>query len=377
MSPQALVTGATGFVGRNLVRILCAHGWSVRALVPPTERASAAVDPRAETVEGDITVPDSLRGSMDGVDGVFHLAGLVTSWVQDPTEFTRVNVGGTENVIEEALRAGVTRFVFTSSMSGIGVRPGEVVREDSPPGRVFGAYEASKAAAERRVTTAVRERGLPGIVLIPSIILGPGDVRNAGQLMLSFCRGEAPGVFAEETILPVVGVEDVARAHLLAYERGRVGERYIVSSEDRPWGELMRIASDYSGTPLPSRRIGPTMLWLASRLGQAKSRITHRAPQLPPWVADFMLTGARMDASKSVRELGMNYRPIAESIHAAIDWFRDEGLLTPRPAPQAPLPPGGVENPLESARPGTRPARLPDDMTPKPRSPKAPEGPTS
>ena len=354
MPRRALVTGATGFVGRPLVRILCDRGWSVRALVPPPERASAVVDPRAEVVEGDITSPASLRGCMDGVDGVFHLAGLVASWVPDPAAFVRVNVGGTEHVIDEALRARVPRFVFTSSISGIGVRPGETVREDSPPGRVFGVYEASKAEAERRVTSAVRERGLPGIILIPSIILGPGDVRNAGQLLLAFCRGEFPGTFAEKTILPVVGVEDVARAHLLAYERGRIGERYIVSSEDRPWGELMGIASQYSGTPMPSRRIGPTTLWLASRLGQAKSRITHRAPALPPWVADFMLTGARMDASKSVQELGMTYTPIKESIHSAIDWFHSARYLPAEPKASGTLNRLPIENPLEGPRPGLR-----------------------
>ena len=376
MTFRAFVTGATGFIGRRLVRSLLDGGWHVRALVPPGE--SPALPPGVEVIRGDIMDPASLRGTMEDVDATFHLAALVDSWIRDPRQFFRVNVEGTDHVIEEALRAQVWRFLFTSSMSGIGVTPGVVMREDSPPGKVFGAYEESKAVAEQHVAAAVRERGLPAITLIPSIVIGPGEVRNTGKFLLSYVRGEYPGTFAEDSPLPVVGVDDVVRAHLLAYERGRVGERYIISSENVTWGELMRLSSQVSGTPVPSRHIGGRALWLASRTGELMSRVTRAPPRLPAWLADFMLTGAKMDNSKSVRELGMTYRPIAESIGEAIGWFRAEGLLVRPPPPAAAYhlirvpaenPPVGPETELGASR-----VESPRDERPPVRRPKPPEG---
>lgn len=346
MSRSAFVTGATGFLGQRLVRLLKREGWRVRALVPPSEEVRLIRGANLEVIRGDITDPASLQGTMADVDALFHLAALVASWHPDAKEFFRVNVGGTENVIHEALRSKVPRFLFTSSLSGIGVRPGEIMREDSPPGRVFGDYEASKAEAERRVAAAVREHGLPAIVLIPSIIIGPGDVRNTGQFLLSFTRGEFPGTFAESSAVPVVGVDDVARAHLLAYERGTIGSRYIISAENATWGDLLRMASLASGTPGPSRHIGPRTLWLVSRASELRARLTRTPPRMPSWLADFMLTGAMMDNTKSIRELGMTYKPIGVAIQAAVDWFREEGLL-PLPRPVAP-PTSPPDLPLEN-----------------------------
>ena len=375
MNPRALVTGGTGFVGRRLVRRLLDDGWAVRALVPEAERSWLPEHSNLEPVLGDVTMPETLRGTMDDVDGVFHLAALVESWVRRPEEFFRVNVSGTDHLIDEAVRAAVGRFVFTSSMSGIGVTPGHTIREDSPPGRVFGPYEESKAQAERHVAKAFRERGLPAVTVIPSIVLGPGDTRNTGKFLLSFVKGEFPGTFAEDSILPVVDVEDVARALLLAYERGRVGERYIISGENRKWGDLVRVASVVSGTPMPSRHIGGRALWFASRTGEVWARVTHSPPRLPAWLADFLLTGATMDNTKSIRELGMTYRPIDESIRDAIEWFRAEGLVA-GPVPSG--APHGIQLPIENPPPGTEFAAEFFDAAPptgaKDRRPKPPEG---
>src|SRR3989454_2752333 len=260
-------------------------GWSVKAFILESERSRLPQDPNLEPVVGDITKPSTLRGEMDETDAVFHLAALVDSWVRDPQDYVRVNVEGTGHLVDESLRAAVPRFLFTSSMSGIGVTPGVVMREDSPPGKAFGPYEESKAVAERLVAKAVRERGLPAITLIPSIVIGPGDTRNTGKFLLSYVKGEFPGTFAEDSVLPVVDADDVARAHALAYQRGRVGERYIISGENVPWGELLRMASIASGTPMPSRHIGGRALPVAARAGGRFSRGTPSPPPPPPWVA--------------------------------------------------------------------------------------------
>jgi len=337
VAPHAFVTGGTGFIGRHLVRLLLSSGWRVRALVLDSERTRLPIAPNLEPIVGDVTKPETLRGAMNGTDVVFHVAALVDAWVRDPRDYVRVNVEGTRHVADEALRASVPRFVFTSSLSGIGVTQGAVMREDSPPGKTFGPYEESKAEAERLVARAVRERGLPAITIIPSIVIGPGDTRNTGKFLLAYVNGEFPGTFAETSVLPVVDVDDVARAHLLGYYRGRVGERYIVSGQNVAWGELLRIASAASGTPMPSRHLGGRAVWLASRTGELLSRITRAPPRLPPWLADFLLAGASMENGKSVRDLGMTYRPIAESIRESIGWFRDEGLFAgaSMPAPVA------------------------------------------
>jgi dihydroflavonol-4-reductase len=371
------VTGGTGFIGRRVVRMLLDEGWAVRALVPESERPKLPTHANVEPIVGDVTRPETLRGTMDDVDGVFHLAALVESWVRRPNEFFRVNVSGTDHMIDEALRTGVPRFVFTSSISGIGVTPGQPVREDSSPGRVFGPYEESKAEAERHVAKAWLERGLPAITLIPGIVLGPGDTRNTGRFLLLFVKGEFPGTFAEDSFLPVVDVGDVARAHLVAYERGRVGERYIISGENRKWGDLMRVASVLSGTPVPSRHIGGRALWLASRTGEAWARVTRLPPRLPAWLADFLLTGAVMDNTKSIRELGMTYRPIEESIRQTIDWFQEEGLVPGR-APSLAPPPIGL--PVENSLAGTNLEAAPIDLDAtqearsRDRRPRPPEG---
>ena len=379
MALRAFVTGGAGFIGSHLVRRILDDGWQVKALVLDSERSRLPKHENLEAVVGDITNPSSLLGQMDETDAVFHLAALVDSWVRDPRDYVRVNVEGTGHVIDEALRAAVPRFLFTSSMSGIGVTPGVVMREDSPAGKSFGPYEQSKADAERLVARAVRERGLPAITLIPSIVIGPGDTRNTGKFLLSYVKGEFPGTFAEDSVLPVVDADDVARAHVLAYQRGRVGERYIISGENVPWGELLRMASIASGTPMPSRHIGGRALRFAARSGELFSRVTRSPPRLPSWLADFLLTGASMENGKSVHELGMTYRPIRESIRDSIGWFRDEGLFEGPEVPaareleiRAP-----VENPPVRSEMTIEP-QTPETATPgaaQIRRPKPPEGP--
>jgi len=357
---RAFVTGGTGFIGRHLVRVLLDAGWSVNAFILESERSRLPKDANLEPVVGDITKPSTLRGEMDETDAVFHLAAVVDSWVRDPRDYVRVNVEGTGHLVDESLRAAVPRFLFTSSMSGIGVTPGVVMREDSPPGKAFGPYEESKAVAERLVAKAVSERGLPAITLIPSIVIGPGDTRNTGKFLLSYVKGEFPG--------------------LVAYHRGRPGERYIISGENVPWGELLRMASLASGTPMPSRHIGDRTVRFAARTGELFSRVTRSPPRLPSWLAEFLLTGASMDNGKSVRELGMAYRPIHQSIRDSIAWFRDQGLFERPPLPTA--PPREIPVPVENPRVGAETvfeSGIPETSTPDAppaRRPKPPEGPT-
>lgn len=376
---KAYVTGGTGFIGRRLVLRLLGTGWHVRALALESDRTRLPSHDRLDVIVGDVTKPESLRDTMEDMDAVFHVAALVDSWIRDRRDYVRVNVDGTNHVIDEALRAAVPRFLFTSSMSGIGVTPGSVMREDSPPGKAFGPYEESKAAAERVVARAVVERGLPAITLVPSIVIGPGDTRNTGKFLLSYVKGEFPGTFAEDSVLPVVDVDDVVQAHLLAYRHGRVGERYIVSGENVTWGELLRLSSVASGTPVPSRHIGGRALWLASRTGEILARVTRSAPRLPAWLADFLLTGAAMDNTKSIQQLEMTYRPIAESIRDAIGWFRDEGLLeAPTPTSAAHAIPMPVDNPPAGPKAAFE-SRILDSVPPEPardRRPKPPEGQT-
>ena len=347
----------------------------MKAFILESERSHLPKDANLEPVVGDITRPSTLRGELDDADAVFHLAALVDSWVRDPQDYIRVNVEGTGHVVDESLRAAVPRFLFTSSMSGIGVTPGIVMREDSPPGKSFGPYEGSKADAERLVAKAVRERGLPAITLIPSIVIGPGDTRNTGKFLLSYVNGDFPGTFAESSVLPVVDADDVARAHLAAYHHGQLGERYIISGENVLWGDLLRMASVASGTPMPSRHIGGRALRFAARTGELFSRVTRSPPRLPSWLADFLLTGASMDNGKSVRELGMTYRPIHQSIRDSIAWFRDEGLFRGPPLPAAPErevfvpvenPRVGAETVFELGIPETSSRDAPPNRRPKP-----------
>jgi dihydroflavonol-4-reductase len=326
---QALVTGASGFVGANIVAALNQAGWQARALVRRTSSLAALDGLAYEPALGDITDPKSLAAAMQGCDAVFHAAGVVADyWSQDAALTYRVNVDGTRNVVEAARAAGVPRLVFTSSQVALGFGNGPTPIDETHLFNLAPAvypYGHSKHLAEQVVQGAVA-RGLHAVIVNPSLVLGPRDATlynsriirevRAGWLLLA-----PPGG------VNVVAAQDVARGHLLALEKGRPGERYLLAGHNVSALYLARQIATVLGVRgpagvMPKRLISP----LAAALDGA-----HRlSPRRLPVAGDALRMASRFiyaDNRKAVAELGWAVTPLDETIRRAVAWLREVGAM--------------------------------------------------
>jgi len=322
------VTGGSGVVGGAVVRHLVAAGLVPRALsrTPASDEVFARLG--AEPVRGDVLDRRSLAAAFAGVDTVFHLAGRNEMCPADPEGLERVNVGGTVNVVEAAIDAGVRRLVHTSSAASLGERRGTVGAETSPHrGSYLSAYERSKHLSELEVLA--RSHRLEVVVVNPSSVQGPGRATGTGALILSAARGRLPVLV--DTRLSLVDIDDCARGHLLAAERGRPGERYVLNSFTIPVREALGLLAAELGVPvrvplLPPALVGWPVVALAAAAERA-FRLTGRdAPVCPAMVRTFR-HGHAYDGSKAARELGLEYTGPAALIRRLVAWYRAEGLV--------------------------------------------------
>lgn len=326
---QALITGASGFVGANIVAVLNQAGWQARALVRRTSSLAALKGLTFEPVLGDVTDRASLLAAMRGCDAVFHAAGVVADyWSQDATLTYRVNVDGTRNVVEAALAAGVARLVFTSSQAALGFGEGQTPIDETHAFNLAPAvypYGHSKFLAEQVVQGAVA-RGLHAVIVNPSVVLGPRDVTlYNSRVILEVQAGRLPLV--PPGGVNVVGALDVARGHLLALEKGQPGQRYLLAGHNVTLLDLTRRIAAILGMrgpwgALPKRLIGP----LAAALDGAN----RLAPRRLPLAGDVLRFGSRFiyaDNLKAVAELGWTVTPLQDTLEQAVAWLRAEGAI--------------------------------------------------
>jgi dihydroflavonol-4-reductase len=325
----AFVTGGSGFVGANLVRALLAEGWSVRALVRGAAPNLAGLP--VELVPGDLFAP-ALAGALHGCDALFHVAALYSLARRDAAAVMHANVAGTHAVLTAAKAAGVTRVVHTSSVAAIGVRAGGSPADESyqsPPQALVGAYKRSKYFAEEAVRAAVRG-GLDVVIVNPLTPIGPWDRKPTptGEIVVRFGTGRMPAYV--ETGLNVVDVRDVARGHLLAYERGKPGERYILGHENLTLRALLERLAPLVGRPAPRMRV-PHAVALAYALA-AQSVAWVRGVQPEVEVEAVRMSRQRMfyASAKATHDLGYVPGPLAPALADAVTWFREHGMLTPQ-----------------------------------------------
>lgn len=327
---QALVTGASGFVGANIVDALSQAGWRARALVRASSSLAALRGLIYEPVLGDVTDPRSLAAAMQGCDAVFHAAGVVADyWSQDAAQTYRVNVDGARNVVEAALAARVPRLVFTSSQAALGLGNSPIPTDETHSFNLAPAvypYGHSKYLAEQVVQGAVA-RGLHAVIVNPSVVLGPRDAtRYNSRLILEVQAGRLP--LAPPGGANVVDALDVARGHLLALERGQPGERYLLAGHNVTWLYLARRIAAALGVRgpagvIPERLIGP----LAAALDGAN----RLSPRRLPIAGDVLRFGSRFiyaSNAKAVAELGWTVTPLEETIRRAVAWLREVGALS-------------------------------------------------
>jgi dihydroflavonol-4-reductase len=328
-----LVTGATGFIGSHLVRQLLARGDGVRVLVRPRSPLGHLADLDVEVARGDLQDVVAVRAAVRGVRRIFHVGADYRLWASDPTVIYQTNVLGTQHIVE-SIDSGVERMVYTSTVATIAVPRDGLPDENTEASldEMIGHYKRSKLMAERAVREAARQ-GAPIVIVNPTTPVGPGDWRPTptGQVIVDFLRGWMPAYL--QTGLNVVPVEDVALGHILAAERGRVGERYLLGGRNMTFKALLETLATVSGHSAPRLRLPWRAAMAIGFADQFVARLRGRDPRIP-------LDGVRMarhnmwvNGTKAQQELGFAPGPIDRALQRAVEWYRQHGYVQARIRP--------------------------------------------
>lgn len=315
-----LVTGASGFVGWHVARQLLERGHRLRALVRPSSRLREL---DAEIVVGDLRDPHSLERAVAGCGVLFHVAADYRLWARDPQELYHSNVDGTRNILEVARNGGIERVVYTSTVGCIGIPKGGQGDEQTPVSLrdMTGAYKRSKFLAEQ-VALKFARAGLPVVIVNPTAPVGDHDFKPTptGKIILDFLRGGMPAYI--DTGLNLVDVADVAVGHLLALERGRPGERYILGRENLTLAEILGRLEGVSGLRAPRRRIPYAVALTAGAVTTAWARLAGGEPRVPLDAVRLARKKMFVSTEKAIRELGFAPRPVEGALARAVEWFR-------------------------------------------------------
>lgn len=326
----AFLTGATGFLGSHVARVLAEQGADLRLLVRPTSNLKNLEGLKADTATGDLRDAASLEKAMSGCDTVFHVAADYRLWVRDPAEMYRSNVAGTRAVLEAARKIGVRRVVYTSSVGTIGfTSDGKPADEDSPVSLadMIGHYKRSKFMAEQIALEAGRS-GLEVVTVNPTTPVGEQDVKPTptGRIVLDFLKRKFPAYV--ETGLNLVDVRECARGHVMALEKGRSGERYILGGEDLTLKQILDKLGKLTGLPSPTVKLPYIFAFAAGVVDEAiTAGLLHREPRA---TVDTVRMGKKKmfaSSAKAVRELGWKLVPAEDALRRAVDWFRANGYV--------------------------------------------------
>jgi dihydroflavonol-4-reductase len=328
MSDIALVTGASGFVGSAVARALVARGLKVRVLMRPTASRDNIAGTACEPVTGDMRDEASMTAAMKGARYFFHVAADYRLWARDPGEIERNNLKGAQASMGAALKCGVEKVVYTSSVAAL--KPGEVAVDESSrhtPESVIGAYKRSKLVAEREVERLIETERLPAVIVAPSTPIGPRDIKPTptGRIIVEAATGRMPAFV--DTGLNLVHVDDVAQGHLLALDLGKIGENYILGGEDVSLEVMLADIAAMAGRKAPTIKLPRAPLFPLAWGAEFIARITGKEPFL---TADALrMSRYRMffSSEKAKRELGYTARPYREGISDALSWFAQNGYL--------------------------------------------------
>jgi dihydroflavonol-4-reductase len=328
---KTLITGASGFVGSAVLRQLIAAGHTMRALVRPNSDRRNLAELPVEIVTGDLTDRASLDRALLGCSALFHVAAVYRLWEPQPQEIYEANVNGTRNLMIAAANAGVKRIVYTSSVATLGLtRDGSPADEDTPVSLVdmIGHYKRSKFLAEAEVKKLVEEQGLPVVIVNPSTPVGPRDIKPTptGRIIVDALSGRMPAYV--DTGLNLVHVDDVAVGHLLAFERGTIGERYVLGARNMTLKEILTELAAITGRQAPRIRLPHDLVLPIAYVSEAWARLTHgNEPRVT--LVGVRLAKKKMffSSEKAKRILGYHPRPIEEALRDAVDWFRRNGYI--------------------------------------------------
>lgn len=327
-----LVTGGTGFVGSAVIRSLLERGDEVRAMTRASSDPALLDGLDVEQVHADLDDPESLGQAVSGCRALFHVAADYRLWVPQPDAIYRTNVEGTRDLMRAAANAGIERIIYTSSVATLGLTGDASPADEETPSSIddmVGHYKRSKYLAEQAVRTLIQEENLPAVIVNPSAPVGPRDIRPTptGRLILDLAKGQLPAYV--DTGLNVVHVEDVAIGHLLAFDLGQVGERYILGGENLHLGEIAVAVAGLAGVRAPKLKLPIGPLMPIAHAVEAIWRLTGKTSE--PFITTDGLRMARklmfFTSAKAERELGYRPRSVTDAFKDAISWYRDEGVV--------------------------------------------------
>jgi len=324
---KALVTGATGFIGGAVARALVNAGTDVRVLARAGSDLRNLEGLPVERVEGDLRDQASLNKSLIGCQRLYHVAAHYALWAKDPSIFYDVNVTGTKNLLEAARTVGTERIVYCSTIGAIGLPSGGGLGTEETPvslNQMAGHYKRSKYLAEQEVLTLAKA-GLPVVIVNPSAPVGAGDVKPTptGQVIVDFMKGRMPAYI--ETGMNIVDVDDVAAGHLLAMEKGRIGERYILGNKNLMLREVFEILSRLTGVGAPTIKLPRLAILPLAYLNQWIANLTGRPPRIPLEGVKMAKYKMHYDCNKAITELGIPQTPPEVALEKAVRWFTDHG----------------------------------------------------
>ncbi|HUB77820.1 MAG TPA: hopanoid-associated sugar epimerase [Bryobacteraceae bacterium] len=322
---RALVTGASGFIGWHVARVLIERGYGVRALVRPGSRVDGL---DVEPFPGDLRDAESVARAAGGCELAFHVAADYRLWARDPREMYRSNVDGTRNLLEAARNAGVERVVYTSTVGCIGMHEG--IGDETTPvtlAGMHGDYKRSKFLAEQ-VALEFAHSGLPVVIVNPTAPIGDHDVKPTptGKIVLDFLKGHMPAFI--DTGLNIVDVRDVAEGHWLACERGKPGERYILGAENLTLAQILQVLAYLTQRKAPTVRLPYAVALCAGACSTAWANLTGIAPRVPLAAVRMAREKMWVTSEKARRDLGFAPGPAKEALARAVEWFSGSGRMS-------------------------------------------------
>jgi dihydroflavonol-4-reductase len=326
---RVLLTGATGFVGGHLLQALLAQGAEVRCLVRESSPRRNLEGLSVDVATGDLRDVDALRRAVEGCRQIFHCAADYRLFSRRPEELYRSNVEGTRNVLRAGAEAGVERVVYTSSVGALGLRVAGAPADEETPvslGDMVGHYKRSKYLAER-VAEDWAARGLPVVIVNPSTPVGEGDLKPTatGKMIVDFLNRRTPAYV--DTGLNLVDVRDVAQGHLLAAEKGRLGEKYILGHRDMTLRQIFDTLARLTDLQAPRLKVPHWIPLIYAALDTGLARLTRRQPGVALEAVRLSRHKMFFDAGKAVRELGLPQTPVEEPLLRAVQWFEQNGYV--------------------------------------------------
>ncbi len=331
---KVLITGATGFIGRAVADAAKKRGLELKLMIRSDKHIDQVKHLDYERVDGDLTDPDSLKKACEGVDAVFHVAAMFSMWVRDRDLLLKTNVDGTRAMLRAALDAGVGKIIYTSSVAAIGHRDDGKPSDETVEWNLEWTkdpYTKSKFLA-CQVAKEFIAQGAPIIITYPSAPIGWGDIKPTptGQMYVDFINGKIPAYY--DGGFSVIDVDDVGEGHLLAFEKGRIGEGYILTNRNMTLKELFDLTSDITGVPKLRRKFSRGMTIFSAGLMECwSSAVTKKAPVLTSGGARMTALPPFFTSEKAVRELGLKFTPIREALEKAIWYFYQRGMIKIKP----------------------------------------------